>query len=195
MEILGKIENVDIRKIWHDEARDFTPWLATPEGLAQLGEELGEELELIGVEKKAGSYKADIVAKIVSQDDDNHIVVIENQLDTTDHDHLGKLITYASGHNAVTCVWIAYSYKEEHRQAIDWLNQHMTEVTFFAFEIEVIKIGNSSPAMRFKQISVPNQWSRAVRDTTTKVASEKELGQLGFWQELKVLVRVKKEIT
>lgn len=181
---LGTIQFVEIREIFKDEARDFTPWLASKEGLRKLGEELGVELELISMEGRSGSYKADIVARLVNEDDEDHIVIIENQLNSTDHDHLGKIITYAAGHDAITCVWIATTFTDEHRQAIDWLNEHMTDITFSAFEIETFKIGDSDPAIRFKPISIPNQWTRAVRASQTREVSEVKLDQLNFWQEL-----------
>jgi len=189
---LGKIESVDIREVWKDEARDFTPWLASEEGLDLLGEELGVELQLISREKRSGSYKADIIAKIINGDEEERIVVIENQLSPTDHDHLGKIITYASGHNAVTCVWIAPSFSDDHRQAIDWLNENMTGVTFFALEIGLIKIGESEPALQFKVISSPNQWTRAIRASQAKELSEVKLDQLRFWQELREYGNIQK---
>ncbi|MBW6475106.1 MAG: DUF4268 domain-containing protein [Anaerolineaceae bacterium] len=182
---LEKIHHLSIRDIWPDEARNFTPWLASKSGLEELSEELGVELELIEVECRSGAFKADIVAKISNLDEEEHLVIIENQLDSTDHDHLGKLITYASGHNAGTCVWIAGTFTDEHRQAIDWLNEHMSDIRFFALEVEVIRIGESNPAMRFKTISSPNQWSKAVRAIHDKDYSNMKLDQLNFWEELR----------
>ena len=182
---LGKIEPVNLRDVWKDEARDFTPWIASENGLALLGEVLGVELELIATESRTGSYKADIVAQIIDEEEER-IVIIENQLDSTNHDHLGKIITYASGHNAVTCVWVAPSFTDEHRQALDWLNENMPDVTFFALEIGLIRIGNSDPAPQFKTISSPNEWKKAVRASHAKVISEIKLDQLHFWQEVKV---------
>ena len=180
---LGKIEPVDIRNVWGDEARDFTPWLASEVGLSLLGEVLGVEIELIATESRTGAYKADIVAQIIDEDED-HIVVIENQLEQTNHDHLGKIITYASGHNAVTCVWVSPSFSEEHRQAMDWLNENMPDVTFFALEISLMRIGESDPAPQLKIISSPNEWKKAVRASHAKEVSELKLDQLRFWQEV-----------
>lgn len=180
---LGKIEPVNLRDVWADEARDFTPWLASENGLALLGEVLGVELELIATESRTGSYKADIVAQIIDEEEER-IVIIENQLDSTNHDHLGKIITYASGHNAVTCVWVAPSFTDEHRQALDWLNENMPDVTFFALEIGLIRIGDSYPAPQFKTISSPNEWKKAVRASHTKEVSEIKLDQMRFWQEM-----------
>lgn len=180
---LGTIESVDIRDVWKDEAREFTPWLASEDGLALLGEMLGVDLELIATESRTGSYKADIVAQIIDEDEER-IVIIENQLDKTNHDHLGKIITYASGHNAVTCVWVAPSFTDEHRQAMDWLNENMPDVTFFALEIDLIRIGDSNPAPQLKTISSPNEWKKAVRASHIKEVSEVKLDQLRFWQEI-----------
>jgi len=180
---LGKIENVNPRDVWKDEARDFTPWLASEDGLALLGDALGVEIDLIATESRTGLYKADIVAQIINEDEER-VVVIENQLDTTNHDHLGKIITYASGHNAVTCVWVASSFTDEHRQAMDWLNENMPDVTFFALEIYLIRIGNSIPAPQLKTISSPNEWKKAVRASHAKEVSEIKLDQLRFWQEI-----------
>lgn len=190
---LGKIETVNIRDVWKDEARDFTPWLASEEGLQLLGNELGVELELDSIEKKAVAYKADIVAKIVSEEgEEDHIVVIENQLNPTDHDHLGKVITYAAGHDAVTCVWIARSFNDDHRQAVDWLNEHMMDIAFFAFEIGLKRIGDSDPAPFFKMISSPNEWTRAVRSTKPKKYSDVKIDQLNFWKELQSYANLQK---
>ncbi len=190
---LGKIESVNVRDVWKDEAKDFTPWIASEEGLRLISNELGVELELISRERRAGSFKADIVAKIVDEDEeDDHKVIIENQLNSTDHDHLGKIITYAAGHNAVTCVWVEPAFMDDHRQAIDWLNEHMSDIAFFALEISVKKIGNSEPAPMLKVISSPNEWTRAVRGGKNKDYSEVKLEQLNFWKELQVYANNKK---
>ncbi len=181
---LGKIENVNPRDVWKDEARDFTPWVASDIGLALLGETLGLELELVTTESRKGKYKCDVVARVV-EDEEERIVVIENQLEQTDHPHLGKIVTYASGHNAVTAVWIARSFSDEHRQALDWLNVNMPDVAFFALEIGLIKIGDSQPAPQFKLVSSPNEWTKAVRASHAREVSDVKLDQLGFWQEVK----------
>ena len=123
---LGKLEKVkDLRSIWPHEAYDFTNWLAEDENLATLSDEIGIDIELITTEAKTGSFSTDILA-FESTNSDNKII-IENQLEQTDHDHLGKIITYASGHDAKTIIWIVKKVREEHRQAIDWLNEHTDE--------------------------------------------------------------------
>lgn len=155
---LGKLEKVDIRQQWENEARDFTPWLA--ENLDLLAEQIGSgELEKENTEFSIGAFSADIVAQTL----DGKKVVIENQLDRTDHDHLGKLMTYASGVEANTVVWICGEAREEHRRAIDWLNELGSDVAFFLCQVELWKIGESQPAPRLEIICRPNEWARATR--------------------------------
>ena len=117
---LGRLERVDdLRKTWATEDQDFTPWLARSENLAVLAETLRLELETEAQEKKVGLFRADILCKEVGSD---AWVLIENQLERTDHTHLGQLMTYAAGLDAVTVIWIAASFTDEHRAALDWLN-------------------------------------------------------------------------
>src|SRR5205823_7927290 len=118
---LGRLQKVDLREAWTSECSDFTPWLAQEANLQLLGETIGIELELESQEKGVGPFRADILCKDTATD---NWVLIENQLERTDHTHLGQLITYAAGLNAVTIVWIADRFTEEHRAALDWLNEH-----------------------------------------------------------------------
>jgi hypothetical protein len=120
----GRLEPAKVRDYWVDEARDFTPWLAREENLGLLADTLGISLELVGTEQRVGPFKADIVAK-----DGEDTIVIENQLDPTDHKHLGQLLVYAAGRNAVTVVWVAKQVTDEYRKVIDWLNEQ-TSVNF-----------------------------------------------------------------
>ena len=155
---LGRLEKVDLRYVWQSEALDFTPWLAREDNLDLLSDALGIELELEGVEQNVGPFRADILCKDTLSD---RWVLIENQLERTDHTHLGQLITYAAGLDAVTIVWIAARVAEEHRAAIDWLNEITdTNVRFFALEVELWRIGSSPAAPKFNMISGPNDWSR-----------------------------------
>ncbi len=124
---LGRLERVDLREIWLSEAQDFTPWLARPENLSVLAETLGMELELEAQEQAVGPFRADLLCKDLESD---KWVLVENQLERTDHRHLGQLMTYAAGLKAVSIVWIAASFTEEHRAALDWLN----EITDESFE-------------------------------------------------------------
>lgn len=126
---LGKLEKVkDLRSVWPHEANDFTKWLAKEENLAILSDEIGIDIELMSIEAKTGAFSADILA--VESNTDNKII-IENQLEATDHDHLGKVITYASGHDAKIVIWIVKDVREEHRQAVDWLNDYTDEENIF----------------------------------------------------------------
>ena len=155
---LSTIEKVnDLREVWEHEAADFTPWLA--ENISALGEALGiEELEVREQEASVGTYSLDILAHDLNNDCP---VVIENQLATTDHTHLGQLLTYAAGFDAKVMVWIAKDFKDEHREALDLLNHRTGEDTkFFGVEIELWKIGNSPPAVNFKLVATPNEWSK-----------------------------------
>ena len=151
---LGKLKHINLRKQWEDEARDFTPWLASDEGMELLSEALGMELELFDTEVSVGNYRADIVAKDLIS---NQFVVIENQLSKTDHDHIGKLFTYSASFGAQTLVWISEKLREEHRQAIDWFNEiTIKDVDFFGIEMELLQIGDSSFAPNLKIVSKPN---------------------------------------
>ena len=165
---LGRLNRVELRNAWQTEAQDFTPWLAGEENLALLSDTLGIDLELEAVEQNVGPFRADILCKDTLSD---RWVLIENQLERTDHTHLGQLITYAAGLDAVTIVWIAARVTEEHRAALDWLNEITdSEVRFFALEVELWRIGDSVPAPKFNVVSQPNDWSRST--TAAKRAVE-----------------------
>ena len=153
---LAKIERVDLREAWPNEAVDFTPWLA--ENIAVLGEALGMDLELQDTEAAVGGYSLDVLATDLNQ---NRPVIIENQLETTNHDHLGMLITYAAGYDANVVVWLTRDFRDEHRQALDWLNQRTGEETqFFGVVVELWRIGDSLPAPYFKAVATPNDWRK-----------------------------------
>ena len=175
---LGKLERVDLRDVWTGEATEFTPWLAEKENLDLLGNTLGMELDLEAQEKDVGPYSADIFCKNTV---DDSWVVIENQLEPTDHSHLGQILTYAAGLNAVTIVWIAQRFTDEHRAALDWLNEVSTErARFFGLEIEVWKIGGSPSAPKFNIVAKPNDWSKIEKSQRTDLTSTQAL-QLDFW--------------
>ena len=161
---LGKLEHVDPRKIWADEAQDFTPWLA--ENLGLLSEELGLDLELVDKESRVGDFFVDIAATVSGQ---NASVIIENQLASTDHNHLGQLLTYASGQDADIIIWLATEFREEHRRAVDWLNRRTDDsVEFYGVTINVKKIGDSLPAAEFRPVVVPDAWQPASMGQTVK---------------------------
>jgi hypothetical protein len=163
---LARIERVDdLHKAWPHEAQDFTPWLA--KNIDQLGEALGMNLEFRRREAPVGSFSLDILA--VDPDSDRP-VIIENQLETTNHTHLGQLLTYAAGHDASVIVWLTKEFRDEHRQALDWLNQRTGEDTqFFGVVVELWKIGDSLPAPHFKLVATPNEWGKSRKSSNPPV--------------------------
>lgn len=180
---LGKLEKVkDLRSVWPHEANDFTKWLAKEENLAILSDEIGIDIELMSTEAKTGAFSTDILA--VESNTDNKII-IENQLDATDHDHLGKIITYASGHDAKTIIWIVKEVREEHRQAIDWLNDHTDdEINIFLCRIELWKIGDSDIAPKFQIVSSPNNWTKTIKRSGGVNLSSTKMLQYQYWAKL-----------
>lgn len=175
---LGILKIVPARQRWIDEARDFTPWLA--ENINELGKAVGLELEVENVEVQCGPYSADILAKDTGTDD---YVVIENQLEKTNHDHLGKALTYASVLDATTVIWIATQFTPEHKKALDWLNDNTAEqISFYGVQLELWQIDDSSPAVKFNVISKPNQAViQASRSKSKDDLSENRQFQLEFW--------------
>lgn len=181
--VLGRLERIDLRKIWLTEATEFTPLLARAENLAILAETVGFELELEAQERNVGPFRADILCKDVET---GHWVLIENQLERTDHTHLGQLLTYASGLQAVTIIWIAAKFTEQHRATLDWLNEITDDrFGFFGLEVELWRIGESPAAPKFNIISKPNDWARDVNVAARAIASEPltdtKQKQLAFW--------------
>jgi hypothetical protein len=179
---LGYLEKIsDLRSIWNSESEDFTPWLAEEENLKLLGDTIGIDLVLDSQEKCVGSYRADILCKDTIT---RRWVLIENQIEKTDHSHLGQILTYAASLDATTIVWIAKYFTEEHRAALDWLNKITDdEFNFFGLEIELWKIGNSPTAPKFNVICKPNDWSRTQREIVKgerTVTPEKRL-LLDYW--------------
>lgn len=181
---LGKLEKVkDLRSVWKHEATDFTTWLSDEENLNTLGEEIGIDIELLSTEAKTGSFSTDILAVEANT---NNKIIIENQLEATDHDHLGKIITYASGHDAKTIIWIVKEAREEHRQAIDWLNEHTDEeINIFLCKIELWKIGDSEIAPKFQIVSSPNNWSKTVKRSLDNEMSATAMLQYDYWTKVK----------
>ncbi len=188
MENIGRLTEVDVRELWLHEQYDFSNWLAKESNLNYLNDILG--LTLIDVDKEVyvGSYRCDLVAKDETTDT---TVIIENQLENTNHDHLGKIITYASGLGAKVIVWIVKNAKEEHRAAIEWLNNNtVDDVNFFLIEIHAYRIGNSNPAPKFEIIEQPNGF---VKRGNKAKSSNDELDKrqseiLMFWEQFNQVV-------
>jgi hypothetical protein len=187
---LSRITKVNPREIWRHEALDFTQWLAKEENISVLCEELELNLENIKPEAAAGRYNVDLVADDI---DTKRKVIIENQLEPTDHKHLGQILTYASSYDASIIIWIVTDYTEEHRQAIDWFNRNISEnISFFLLQIEVYRIGNSDPAPKFNIICEPNDWGKAIKKSGAgDVVSETKLLQMEFWEGLKAYAATK----
>lgn len=187
---LGRLERCELRDIWTNEPSAFTPWLAQPENLALLGEALGLSLQLEAQEKPVGPFRADILCRDAGND---HWVVIENQLARTDHIHLGQLLTYASGLEAVTIIWIASRFTEEHRAALDWLNRITDDhFRFFGVEVELWRIGNSPAAPKFNVVAKPNNWSHAIAQAARAIdeadLSELRVLQRDYWTALNAVL-------
>lgn len=182
---LGRLEPVDVRNYWKHEAIHFTPWLAQADNLALLGDTIGIELELEAVEKSVGPFSADILCKETATND---WVLIENQLEKTDHSHLGQILTYTAGLQAKTVLWIARDFTEEHRAALNWLNEHTREdIRFFGITVELWRIGNSPLAPRFNIVVRPNDWSKAVE--ANKELSDMELLKRRYWTAFAEMVK------
>jgi len=186
----GEIKHVDIRNIWPNEATDFTPWLV--DNIDRLGQALGIEIEVQEREADVGDFSLDIMAKDLGT---GRIVVVENQLTQTDHDHLGKLLTYAGGFDAGVLVWIAKELRDEHRKALEWLNEHTgPDVDFFGVVIEVVRIDDSKPAFNFKPVVFPNEWQKD-KGGSRPVASAKGEAYRAYFQDLIDELRTKHKFT
>lgn len=180
---IGRFKKVALREIWKHEALDFTNWLADENNLSLLSEELGIELVNAQTEVSVGKFAVDILA----EDDRSHKVIIENQLEATNHDHLGKIITYAAGLQAETIIWVVSRARQEHEQAINWLNENTTEsANFFLIQLEAWKIDTSAPAPKFNIIAKPNDWAKTIRSTSSSnKVRELQLKQQEFWTKFR----------
>lgn len=176
---LGKLEKInDLRKIWPHEALDFTPWLAEDENLSLLCDAVGIDMTVDETESSVGSFNVDILA---TETDTGKKIVIENQLEDTNHDHLGKTITYAAGKNANIIIWIVRKAREEHRLAVEWLNSHTDDdIGFFLLEIELWSINQSAPAVKFNVVERPNDWAKEIKKADSTMNTTKKL-KLDYW--------------
>ncbi|MDP8211673.1 MAG: DUF4268 domain-containing protein [Candidatus Zapsychrus exili] len=175
--MIGKIERVPLREVWRNEAKDFTSWLY--ENLEVLGEELDMDLTADEKEKNVGSFSADITA----EDGSGQKVLIENQLEKTDHDHLGKMLTYVSNLEAKTAIWISSKPRPEHETAIQWLNETGSDVCFYLVKIEAYRIGNSEPAAKFTVITGPSEKTEIVGEEKKELAGRHKKRH-EFWKTL-----------
>ena len=184
---LGRLEALDARAVWPNEAYDFTPWLLAHADT--LGEVLGLDVELSAAEHPVGGFSLDLVGRDLT----NGCALIVNQLAATDHRHLGQLLTYAAGTDAGTIVWMATAFREEHRQALDYLNRAGGEdVRLFGIEIGVVRIGTSEPAPLFKLRAQPNDWHAQVAAALKSSTQQSGKGLLyqEFWARFLERVRV-----
>ncbi len=179
---LGKLERIPLRRAWSHEALEFTPWLVQADNLTLLAESLGlGELELVGIEHPVGDFKVDILCT-----DDGGKVIIENQLEKTNHTHLGQILTYAAGVGARKVIWVAESFRTEHIAALEFLNQHTTdELDFFAVEVELWRIGDSPMTPSFNVVVKPNDWAKTGQQNAKAAATmtPTKQRQLKFWTD------------
>ncbi len=174
----GSLERVNLRDAWAREASQFTPWVAR--NLELLGNAVNLSLELEQIEKPVGSFSADVLCRDTLT---SRLVLVENQIERTDHTHLGQTLTYAAGISVSTVIWVASEFREEHRAALDWLNEHTDEdLAFFGLEIEVWRIGDSAMAPKFNVVCRPNDWAKKVHtDATGGPLTDTQRAQVDFW--------------
>ena len=181
---LIKLEKISPKKQWPHEAHDFTPWLAN--NLQELGDAIGYDLEFIDREVPVGPYFADILAKDMNSDTK---VVIENQLEKTNHDHLGKCITYSSVLNARIVVWISPQFTDEHKKAMEWLNDNTpADLSFYGIELSLLKVDKDKASVVFDVVVAPNEVVKESKEKKSTMSAT-EAKQLNFWQ------RYREEIT
>ena len=179
---LGKLEPInDLRSVWPNEASDFTPWLSKEENLAQLGSAINMDIVLDEIESTVGGFSVDLYCH---EDITNRKIVIENQLEDINHDHLGKIITYAAGKSAEILIWIVKHARDEHRQAVEWLNEHTDDnIGIFLIEIHLFTIGDSKCAPQFTVIERPNDWVKSIKGNNDKKDTPTKQMQFSFWEK------------
>ncbi len=177
---LGRLTKIDdLRSVWKNEATDFTRWLSQEQNLNSLGDAIDMDLELDGIESSVGEFRVDILCR---EKDTTNRVIIENQLEPSNHEHLGKLVTYASGKDARVVIWIVKTAREEHAKAIEWLNEH-TDIDFFLIEMELWRIGDSEVAPKFSIIEKPNGWQKRIKQED-KLSPSAQF-RMQFWDAFK----------
>lgn len=169
-------EITDLRSIWPHEALNFIPWVA--ENVDLLADAVGLDITVDETESSVGDFNVDIYASETGTD---RKIIIENQLEDTDHDHLGKLITYASGKGADVVIWVVKHAREEHKAAVEWLNNHTDDkIGFFLCEIKLFQIGDSQIAPAFTVVERPNDWTKEIRKTASANSTQQQ--RLEYWQ-------------
>jgi hypothetical protein len=179
---IGRIEWLDIRAVWKNEAADFTPWLL--ENVDVLRDALGGlDLELERAERPVGTFSLDLIGTDLTH---GATLIVENQIEASDHRHLGQLLTYTAGTDAGTIIWVAKSFREEHRLALDWLNEHTPEGTrFFGVVVRALRVGESPPAPFLEVVVKPNDWQKAIRQATPAGESSEAAEFRAFWEPLR----------
>lgn len=183
---IGRVEWLDIREVWTNEAADFTPWLLA--NVDVLRDALGGlDLELERAEHPVGTFSLDLIGTDLT----NGVpLIVENQIESSDHGHLGQLLTYAAGTDAKTIVWVTKGFRDEHRVALDWLNEHTPEeIRFFGLVIRALRIGDSPAAPMLEAVVQPNDWQKTVRQTTAPPKSEQNAAYRAFWTPLRERMR------
>lgn len=194
--VLSQLSPVDLRKVWSREDRIFTPWLAKQESLNMLADELGlPPLEKHGMEVAVGRYSADLVCRITNTDD---YVLIENQIEPSDHKHLGQILTYVVGLDAdgtavKHVVWVAADFRDEHLAAINWLNEHLNgKISVFAATVKAWRIGSSEPAMRFEAVAQPSNFVRSIRELAVRTPAEGiDINRENYWAAFSEVLRTR----
>ena len=191
MHNFSELKKIPLREIWPHEASNFTPWLA--ENIQMLGDALGMYLAITDREASVGKFYLDLLAKDLGS---SRTVIIENQFNRTDHDHLGKLLTYAGGSDASTVIWISEEIQDAHRQALEWLNQRTdTETQFFGVVLEVLQIDDSKPALDFKVVVSPDEWQKSKKQKTLTNLTPRQEKYKNYFQGLIDELREKHKFT
>ena len=177
----GKVDFVHLRDIWAHEADNFTPWLA--DNLHYVSDAIGIPLELVATEAAVERFSADILAR----DPDGGLALIENQLEGSDHTHLGQILTYLAGLEARTVVWVARDFEEAHLSAVRWLNENTpVDFSFFAVRVAVARIGDSLPVPIFEVMERQSDWDEEIRAVAQPERENRDLSPQGsfnrdFW--------------
>lgn len=181
----GLLEEVEVHQLWKHEQYDFSSWLAETEGIELLNDALGLTLTDVRKEVYVGAFRCDLVA---NDETTGTKVIIENQLEASNHNHLGKIITYASGLDAKVIVWIVTQAREEHRSAIEWLNNNTgNDIGFFLIELHAYRIGDSLPAPKFEIIEKPNDFIKYSKESNNEI-NKSQSERLDFWSKFNEMV-------